>query len=148
MAEDNVNWADGSTTRGSQGSSSFHRSDSYSFDGSLPRNCRCGQQVFVRTSWTNRNPGRRFRGCPGALGSYCDCFEWIDPPMCRRSTEIIPRLLRRLNNYESSLHKANVLANDLNASVRRCRRLLRLTTILFTCFIIFTAMYALRPCTK
>ncbi|PWA63782.1 zinc finger, GRF-type [Artemisia annua] len=26
--------------------------------------CACGLQVVVRTSWTNRNPGRRFYSCP------------------------------------------------------------------------------------
>ncbi|KAK4434992.1 hypothetical protein Salat_0662200 [Sesamum alatum] len=66
MADDNVNWADGSPTHGSQGYTTFRRSNSYSFDGSLPRICRCGHQVVVRTSWTNSNPSRRFRGCPGA----------------------------------------------------------------------------------
>ncbi|GJS79517.1 zinc finger, GRF-type containing protein [Tanacetum coccineum] len=26
--------------------------------------CACGLEAVMRTSWTNRNPGRRFYGCP------------------------------------------------------------------------------------
>ncbi|GJS67215.1 zinc finger, GRF-type containing protein [Tanacetum coccineum] len=26
--------------------------------------CACGLEAVIRTSWTNRNPGRRFYGCP------------------------------------------------------------------------------------
>nr|GEV15174.1 zinc finger, GRF-type [Tanacetum cinerariifolium] len=26
--------------------------------------CACGLKAVIRTSWTNRNPGRRFYGCP------------------------------------------------------------------------------------
>ncbi|GKE51846.1 hypothetical protein Tco_1487002 [Tanacetum coccineum] len=41
--------------------------------------CACGLEVVIRTSWTNRNPGRRFYGCP---------------------TLIIPGLLRSRNELE------------------------------------------------
>ncbi|KAK4434318.1 hypothetical protein Salat_0594600 [Sesamum alatum] len=36
-------------------------------------------------------------------GNQCSVFEWIDPPMCRRSKDVIPRLLKRLNNQEKQL---------------------------------------------
>ncbi|GJV90712.1 hypothetical protein Tco_1538525 [Tanacetum coccineum] len=26
--------------------------------------CACGLEAVIRTSWTNRNPGLRFYGCP------------------------------------------------------------------------------------
>lgn len=59
------------------------------------RFCRCKQVMAVTTSWTNANPGRRFKSC-----SKCGFFEWVDPPMCERARAIIPGLLRKLNRYE------------------------------------------------
>ncbi|GKF63414.1 hypothetical protein Tco_0186862 [Tanacetum coccineum] len=41
--------------------------------------CTCGLEAVIRTSWTNRNPGCRFYGCP---------------------TLIIPGLLRSRNELE------------------------------------------------
>ena len=91
--------------------------------------CTCGKPAVVKTSWTNRNPGRRFFGCPTIVslffgemyitlkqcivylpqksfvflhivlfqGSNCPFLGWLDPPMCARSVDIIPGLLRRMN---------------------------------------------------
>nr|KAJ0228174.1 hypothetical protein LSAT_V11C100031460 [Lactuca sativa] len=61
--------------------------------------CFCGNVVVVRTSWTSRNPGHRFYTCP-KMGSRCGFLGWVDPPMCQRSTVIIPGLLRTMNRYE------------------------------------------------
>ncbi|PWA54205.1 zinc finger, GRF-type [Artemisia annua] len=60
--------------------------------------CTCGKPAVVKTSWTNRNPGRRFFGCP-TIGSNCPFLGWLDPPMCPRSVDIIPGLLRRINAF-------------------------------------------------
>ncbi|KAL0352272.1 UNVERIFIED_CONTAM: hypothetical protein Scaly_1615900 [Sesamum calycinum] len=74
-------------------------------DSSIVRACLCGFEVVIRTSWTNSNPGRRFRSCPGDNGSYCGVFQWIDPPMCLRAKEIIHGLLSRLNDQEKQLNE-------------------------------------------
>ncbi|PWA53809.1 zinc finger, GRF-type [Artemisia annua] len=66
--------------------------------------CPCGLQCVVRTSWTNRNPGRRFYSCP-TYGSDCGTFGWIDPPMGKRAIEIIPRLLRARNALEEDIEE-------------------------------------------
>ncbi|PWA48333.1 zinc finger, GRF-type [Artemisia annua] len=58
--------------------------------------CTCGQQAVVKTSWTDRNPGRCFYGCP-TYDSKCHFLGWVDASMCRRSVEIILGLLRRIN---------------------------------------------------
>ncbi|PWA57443.1 zinc finger, GRF-type [Artemisia annua] len=60
--------------------------------------CTCGKPAVVQNSWTNRNPGRRFFGCP-TIGSNCPFLGWLDPPMCPRSVDIIPGLLRRINAF-------------------------------------------------
>ncbi|KAH7846847.1 hypothetical protein Vadar_018804 [Vaccinium darrowii] len=63
----------------------------------------CGNQKVLHTSWTDQNPGRRFVKC---TNNDCNDFGWVDPPMCRRSTQIIPGLLRRINKMEMELQKS------------------------------------------
>ncbi|GKA76624.1 zinc finger, GRF-type containing protein [Tanacetum coccineum] len=62
--------------------------------------CACGLEGVIRTSWTNWNPGRRFYGCPTLSPTYVNFLRWYDPPMCQRSVQIIPRLLRSCNELE------------------------------------------------
>ncbi|KAM7508453.1 hypothetical protein LguiA_018906 [Lonicera macranthoides] len=61
-----------------------------------PHRCNCMRRTVMRTSWTDLNPGRRFEACGNEVNG-CSYFQWIDPPMCARSTHIIPGLLRRVN---------------------------------------------------
>ncbi|GJT37239.1 zinc finger, GRF-type containing protein [Tanacetum coccineum] len=65
--------------------------------------CACGLEAVTRTSWTNRNPGRRFYGCPTLSPTYVNFLRWFDPPMCQRSVQIIPGLLRSRNELEEIL---------------------------------------------
>ncbi|KAI3701432.1 hypothetical protein L6452_26498 [Arctium lappa] len=64
--------------------------------------CHCGLFATIRTSWTTKNPGRRFYGCPRKV-SRCDFFSWYDQQLCNRSVEVIPGLLRSKNIVEASL---------------------------------------------
>ncbi|GJS17103.1 zinc finger, GRF-type containing protein [Tanacetum coccineum] len=45
----------------------------------------CGLEAVIRTSWTNRNSGRRFYGCPTLSPTYVNFLRWYDPPMCQRT---------------------------------------------------------------
>ncbi|GKE70962.1 DNA-(apurinic or apyrimidinic site) lyase 2 [Tanacetum coccineum] len=53
---------------------------------SNPILCGCGQVARCRTSWTQRNLGRRFLGCPNYLDSLLNCnfFRWVDRPLPNR----------------------------------------------------------------
>ncbi|PWA61190.1 zinc finger, GRF-type [Artemisia annua] len=62
--------------------------------------CDCGKQATIKTSWTNRNPGRRFYCCPS-----CGFIGWTDPPMCCRAVVVIPGLLRARNELEEELEE-------------------------------------------
>ncbi|PWA48507.1 zinc finger, GRF-type [Artemisia annua] len=64
--------------------------------------CHCGKRAVVRTSWTPTNPGRRFYACPDR-NSDCRFIDFMDPPMCQRSVQIIPGLLRNINNLQANL---------------------------------------------
>ncbi|KAL8243383.1 hypothetical protein R6Q59_009641 [Mikania micrantha] len=61
--------------------------------------CGCGKEAVIRTSWTSRNPGRRFYSCPDQR-SNCSFITWVDPEMCPRSIMIIPGLLKSKNEAE------------------------------------------------
>ncbi|CAI9298268.1 unnamed protein product [Lactuca saligna] len=50
------------------------------------RTCYCGDTVGMWTSWTRKNPGQRFFGCPNYMDEEKDCgyFRWIDPPLLNK----------------------------------------------------------------
>ncbi|KAK1406631.1 hypothetical protein QVD17_42104 [Tagetes erecta] len=62
--------------------------------------CRCGVEAVLVTSWTPKYPCRRFHACPF---KGCRFFKWFDEPMCERSVEIIPGLLKAKNKIEEIL---------------------------------------------
>ena len=85
----------------------------------------CGAATKITTSWTDHNPGRRFRLCPN-----CAFSRWYDPPMCPRSVVIIPGLLRRINNLqEASMHNAS--------NARQMKVLLFISWFLFIIYVMF-----------
>ncbi|GJR19132.1 hypothetical protein Tco_0967659 [Tanacetum coccineum] len=63
----------------------------------------------------------------GELGTDCGFFDWFDPPMCARSTQIIPGLLRSRNLLEESRNvlqeSMNVLQESMNSMQAANRRL-------------------------
>nr|GEW62996.1 zinc finger, GRF-type [Tanacetum cinerariifolium] len=65
--------------------------------------CSCGLKVVIRTSCTNRNPDRRFYGCPTFSPTSVNFLRWFDPLMCQMSVQIIPGLLRSHNELEEIL---------------------------------------------
>ncbi|PIN20593.1 DNA-(apurinic or apyrimidinic site) lyase [Handroanthus impetiginosus] len=69
--------------------------------------CYCGRTAVLKTSWTNNNPGRRFRTCSTRNerggGNACQFFTWVDPPICARAGVIIPGLLRKLRKRDEEI---------------------------------------------
>ncbi|GJY49010.1 hypothetical protein Tco_0438966 [Tanacetum coccineum] len=65
--------------------------------------CACGLEAVIRTSWTNRNPGRRFYGFSTLSPTRVNFLWWFDPPMCQRFVQIISGLLRSRNELEEIL---------------------------------------------
>ncbi|XP_050210069.2 uncharacterized protein LOC126660547 [Mercurialis annua] len=69
----------------------------YEYDGG-DRYCRCYSNPIARvyTSWTEKNPGRRFYGCRSyKRGGGCDFFEWFEEPMSDRAKTVINGLIPR-----------------------------------------------------
>ncbi|GJU26572.1 zinc finger, GRF-type containing protein [Tanacetum coccineum] len=65
--------------------------------------CSCRLEAVIRTSWNNQNPGPSFYGCPTLSPTCVNFLQWFDPPMCQRSVQIIPSLLRSRNELEEIL---------------------------------------------
>nr|KAJ0201363.1 hypothetical protein LSAT_V11C600308800 [Lactuca sativa] len=67
--------------------------------------CACGNRdLAIVTSWSDRNPGRRFWSC------LRNERRWFDESMCPRSVEVIPGLIRSMNKLQESLQQATLQA--------------------------------------
>ncbi|KAG8379095.1 hypothetical protein BUALT_Bualt07G0052500 [Buddleja alternifolia] len=84
-----------------------------------PSRCYSSQPRTLRCSWTSSNPGRRFYGCEqyGMVGG-CNYFFSFDPPMCERSRQVIPELLRSIDRTESQLHHVQAELRQVQAELR------------------------------
>ncbi|GJY86780.1 hypothetical protein Tco_0500806 [Tanacetum coccineum] len=74
--------------------------------------CRiCRSPGVIKTSWTPTNPGRRFYCC-SKRGTNYGIIDWFDPPMCDRAVQIIPELLRTMNELQEII--AHYRAQETN----------------------------------
>ncbi|CAI9290670.1 unnamed protein product [Lactuca saligna] len=72
--------------------------------------CACGNRdLAIVTSWSDRNLGRQFWSCL-RNERRCGWSGWFDEPMCHRSVEVIPRLIRSMNKLQESLQQATLQA--------------------------------------
>ncbi|PIN20839.1 hypothetical protein CDL12_06477 [Handroanthus impetiginosus] len=80
--------------------------------------CYCGRSYIMKTSGIDLHPGRRYSICsnfeyisfnisplPIFLEVVVFFFSWIDPPVYKRSRQIIHGLLRRVNKFENEVTK-------------------------------------------
>ncbi|XP_050222581.1 uncharacterized protein LOC126672670 [Mercurialis annua] len=96
----------------------------YEYDGG-DRYCRCYSNPIARvyTSWTEKNPGRRFYGCRSyKRGGGCDFFEWFEEPMSDRAKTVINGLIPRRseeaimnNNFYTWSDEVDSLANEIRS---------------------------------
>ncbi|OIT26922.1 hypothetical protein A4A49_58745, partial [Nicotiana attenuata] len=52
--------------------------------------CKHGISLQMQTSWSKRNPGRRFWSCPYYGAKSCKFFQWRDNEVDERSKFILP----------------------------------------------------------
>ncbi|KAM3381245.1 hypothetical protein P3S68_006818 [Capsicum galapagoense] len=75
--------------------------------------CNHGFLLHMKTSWTSRNPSRRFWACPYYGGPRsCDFWCWrdredIDP----RSKYVIPKLIEKLGELENLVESSQYIDN-------------------------------------
>ncbi|GMP49747.1 hypothetical protein CsSME_00016626 [Camellia sinensis var. sinensis] len=72
------------------------------------RLCYCGERSPVKTSMTSANMGRRFYDCARyEVDATCGYFEWVDPPMCQRWEEVLPKMVVKMNRLEKELARSH-----------------------------------------
>ncbi|GKA34573.1 zinc finger, GRF-type containing protein [Tanacetum coccineum] len=96
--------------------------------------CSCGRVAVIKTSWTGSHPGRRFYACT-IQGPCCRWIDWVDPPMCPRSIQIIPGLLRARNRHEASIQE---LKNEVS-KLKKCLMICLDTRGLFSVYYFIAA---------
>nr|XP_017245956.1 PREDICTED: ERI1 exoribonuclease 2-like [Daucus carota subsp. sativus] len=66
--------------------------------------CFCGRRARICTSWTLKNPGRRFYKCASAKGMEgCHFFEWFEEDFSPKVSEVITHLNQRRIFLEEKL---------------------------------------------
>ncbi|KAL8461147.1 hypothetical protein ACS0TY_032573 [Phlomoides rotata] len=79
--------------------------------GSGAPRCYCQREAVVATSWKDGNVGRRMMGI---VKKKC----WIDPPLCERAKQIIPGLLKKVNELREKIRNMETIAEKLNEMTR------------------------------
>jgi hypothetical protein len=70
------------------------------------RECYCGMKAYLRTSWTDKNPGRQFFGCTQyGKGQHCKYFEWFEPRLCERGGKLVFEMRVRIKAMEDERRK-------------------------------------------
>ncbi|GJV60432.1 hypothetical protein Tco_1466532 [Tanacetum coccineum] len=94
--------------------------------------CWRRRHAIIKTSWTNAHPGRRFYSC-AIEGSQCRWIDWVDLPMCPRSVQIIPGLLRARNKHEASIQ-------ELSNQVSKLKKYLLISWLGFVSIVLFYSL--------
>ncbi|CAL1356569.1 unnamed protein product [Linum trigynum] len=63
--------------------------------------CHYGEPTYLKTSWNDANPRRRFYGCSryGSNGA-CNYFRWLDPTLDERMRNVVLNFHRRIRELE------------------------------------------------
>ncbi|PWA73473.1 zinc finger, GRF-type [Artemisia annua] len=91
----------------------------------------CGAHSVIRTSWTAINPGRRFYCC----SRTCGIINWYDPPMCERAVQIIPGLLRSMNQLQERCNQLQASVDEEAVKVQRLKWILGFSWFLFVAYL-------------
>ncbi|KAL2898770.1 DNA topoisomerase 3-alpha [Bienertia sinuspersici] len=81
--------------------------------------CYCGLPIGRRTSWTDRNPGRKFMCCkfyePETEWRGCNFFNWIDEDMTEWQRNVIDKLVLEMKLVEAQLDAAHNEVKELQS---------------------------------
>ncbi|KAJ1390048.1 Zinc finger, GRF-type [Sesbania bispinosa] len=117
------------------------------------RVCLCGKASIVRTSWTERNHGRRFLQCRDRMNNGihgCKYFDWVDSPLDRldaigeshHTTTVDDRIARIERQLRATDEKINVAEQSMAEFMRRERSRLSF------CWIMWAIMCSVRLWSK
>nr|GMD33680.1 mitogen-activated protein kinase kinase 5-like [Ipomoea batatas] len=77
--------------------------------------CWCGEVAPVKMSWSDANPGKRYRACPHYGGNgNCWYFEWIDSDVTERVSRVIRGLLKKLDKKDNEIERLQTAIEKQN----------------------------------
>ncbi|RID63442.1 hypothetical protein BRARA_E02451 [Brassica rapa] len=106
----------------------------------IPKICRCGEAVVMRTANTARNPGRLFHSCPhGREGDWFHTFKWTDVSVYEEMEDMIEKVetiegdsmmfQKRLNKCENEIENlemdTRVCEAVVEKEIQECKMQLR-----------------------
>ncbi|KAF3651982.1 putative disease resistance protein-like [Capsicum annuum] len=78
--------------------------------------CKHDILLQMQTSWSDRNPGRRFWVCPHYEATNYNYFRWRDlKRVDERSKFILPRLVNKINELEKNYESVKMQLNKLES---------------------------------
>ncbi|GJS74747.1 hypothetical protein Tco_0707588 [Tanacetum coccineum] len=81
----------------------------------------CGKEAKIKTSWSDKNPRRRFYSCRMEVTNR-GFIGWVDPPMCQRAVDVILKLLRAWNVLEEDLEEHVLMLREKEQMVKKLRK--------------------------
>ncbi|KAG5410841.1 hypothetical protein IGI04_007175 [Brassica rapa subsp. trilocularis] len=73
-------------------------------ENSARKLCFCRLDAEIRQAWTDKNPGRRFYGCPRYKEKNgCSYFKWFDVEDARDEIQEKSRVIEQLNQTIAEL---------------------------------------------
>ncbi|KAG5384709.1 hypothetical protein IGI04_036179 [Brassica rapa subsp. trilocularis] len=73
-------------------------------ENSARKLCFCRLDAEIRQAWTDKNPGRRFYGCPRYKEKNgCNYFKWFDVEDARDEIQEKSRVIEQLNQTIAEL---------------------------------------------
>nr|GMD14377.1 DNA-(apurinic or apyrimidinic site) lyase [Ipomoea batatas] len=84
--------------------------------------CWCGEVAPVKMSWSDANPGKRYRACPHYGGNgNCWYFEWIDSDVTERVSRVIRGLLKKLDKKDNEIERLQTAIEKQNGVVKKMK---------------------------
>ncbi|XP_042752055.1 uncharacterized protein At4g04775-like [Lactuca sativa] len=79
--------------------------------------CKCNEEASIFTSWTAKNPGRRFYGCPNYKDESMNCkyFTWIDDELTiQRYKDLLFNMNHDMKGMEDEIKKLKLKLKKKN----------------------------------
>ncbi|KAK1354984.1 GRF-type domain-containing protein [Heracleum sosnowskyi] len=111
--------------------------------------CNCGMNARLRTSWTSKNPGKRFWSCckPKEV-RQCNFFMWMDDELGGRAKEIISELKQRNSFLEDQVMKLEdklIKKKKKTEMVKKKKEAqFNMFCIIMMCFIAFILIFCIK----
>nr|XP_043635930.1 uncharacterized protein LOC122607076 [Erigeron canadensis] len=107
--------------------------------------CNPPQRAKEFTSWTRKNPNKRFLGCRSYNGSgvgYCDYFDWVDPELPDERYKEAMYELHQVSEgvREAEFTRESEIVSSLKQDLAEQRKK---TTLYQTCLIVILFLIAI-----